>query len=93
METRSDAVKIVKGIKEQIHTVTGFEVLNVVSLERVDDGWAGRVEVTELRRVPDTQNLVGVYDVTLDNAGNLVSWNRQSLRVKGQPIGLDDLAQ
>lgn len=90
METSSGVVKIVQGVKEQIRDVTGFKALNVVSLERGEDGWAGRVEVTELRRVPDTQDLVGVYDVTLGSDGNLMSWDRKCSRVKGQPIGFDE---
>jgi len=90
METRSSVVQIVKGIKEDIRAVTGFEALSVVSLERAQEGWEGRVEVTELRRVPDTQDLVGVYEVTLDSEGNLVSWDRLFSRTKGQPLGFED---
>ena len=90
MAARSSVVQVVKGIKEDIKVVTGFDALSVVSLERGEDGWTGRVEVTELRRVPDTQDLVGVYDITLDADGNLVSWDRAFSRVKGQPLGYED---
>lgn len=93
METRGSVVQIVKGIREEIRAVTGFEALSVVSLERAEDGWTGRVEVTELRRVPDTQDLVGVYDVTLDSDGYLVSWERLCSRLKGQPIGFEDVPE
>jgi len=93
METRSSAVQIVKGIKEDIRLVTGFEALSVVSLERVEEGWQGRVEVTELHRVPDTQDIMGVYEVTLDSDGSLLSWERLFSRIKGQPTAFEDVDQ
>ena len=90
MAIRSTVTQIVKGIKEDIRLVTGFDALGVVSLNKNEDGWEGRVEVTELRRVPDTQDLVGVYGVTLNAEGELVSWDRVFSRVKGQPLGYED---
>lgn len=93
MASRSSIVQIVKGIKKDIGLLTGFEALSVVSLDRREEGWEGRVEVIELRRVPDTQDIVGVYAVTLGSDGNLLSWERLFSRVKGQPSGFDDVPE
>jgi len=91
MEKKKNMVQIVTGVREQIHAVTGFPALSVVSLEKVEDGWSARVEVTELQRVPDTQDLVGVYDVSLDGDGDLVGFDRMFSRIKGQPVDFDDV--
>jgi hypothetical protein len=90
MAIRSTLTQIVKGIKEDISLATGFDALSVVSLDKNEAGWEGRVEVTELRRVPNTQDLVGVYAVTLNADGELVSFDRVFSRVKGQPLGYED---
>jgi hypothetical protein len=93
MASRNNVVQIVKGIKEDIGLVTGFEVLSVVSLARAEEGWEGRVEVTELQRTPDTQDLVGVYEVVLNSEGNLISWERLFSRVKGAPLRFVDVPE
>ncbi len=93
MVIRRNIVQIAKGIKEDIRLVTGFEALSVVSLERAEEGWEGQVEVTELRRVPDTQNIVGVYEVILDSEGSLLSWERLFSRTMGQQIGFEDVPE
>ncbi|MEI6363188.1 MAG: gas vesicle protein GvpO [Actinomycetes bacterium] len=90
MATRTTVVQVVKGIKDDIRVVTGFDALSVTSLEKGEAGWEGRVEVLELKRVPDTQDLIGVYDVSLNADGDLVSWDRAFTRVKGQPMGNED---
>lgn len=90
MAARTTVVQVVKGVKDDISVVTGFEALSVTSLEKGEDGWEGRVEVLELKRVPDTQDLIGVYDVSLNADGDLVSWDRVFTRVKGQPMGSED---
>ena len=93
MEHKSSVGQVVKSIKKEISAVTGFNALSVVSLERAEDGWVGRVEVTELHRVPDTQDLVGVYEVHTDGDGDLMSWSRMSSHAKGQPIQFEDILE
>ena len=90
MDNKSRIGQVVKTIKKEICGVTGFDALSVVALERNHSGWQGRVEVTELHRVPDTQDLVGVYQVHVDETGELTSWTRVSSHAKGQPIQFED---
>lgn len=86
---RITMAQVVKNLKQDIQDVTGFPAWSVISLERVPDGWAGRVEVTEFHRVPEAQDLVGVYDVTIDEEGNLAGWDRIASHLKGQPFEFD----
>lgn len=89
MESKRTMGQVVKGLRKEIQEVTGFPAWSVVSLERTEEGWAGRVEVTEFHRVPEAQDLVGIYDVTMDPDGNLMVWDRIASRLKGQPFELD----
>ena len=60
----------------QVHDLTGLDPENVVSITPSDDGWEVGVEVTELHRIPDTTDIMAVYQVELDQDGGLVSCRR-----------------
>jgi hypothetical protein len=60
----------------QVLELTGHEPENVVSIERDSDGWQVGVEVLELHRVPETTDVLAVYEVTLDGHGELIRCQR-----------------
>jgi hypothetical protein len=60
----------------QVMALTGHEPENVVSVDRNEDGWHVGVEVLELHRIPDTTDIMAVYEVTLDGRGELVGCRR-----------------
>jgi hypothetical protein len=60
-----------------VHEMTGREPETIISLERTDDGrWRVGVEVVETRRIPDSTDILAVYEVQLDDAGELVAYQR-----------------
>jgi gas vesicle protein GvpO len=83
---------VVDRLRYQFRAVTGFDAIRIASLKPADNAWAGRVEVVELHRTPDTQDLVGLYEVEMDHDGNLLAWDRMCLRVKGEPTRLEDVS-
>jgi hypothetical protein len=60
----------------QVTRLTGHEPENVVSIDRAGGEWHVGVEVMELHRVPDTTDVMAVYDVTLSRDGELISCKR-----------------
>jgi hypothetical protein len=56
----------------------------VVSVERRDDGWAVGVEVVETHRIPDTADILAIYEVRLDSGGDLHSYRRTRRYARGQ---------
>jgi hypothetical protein len=60
----------------QVLELTGHEPENVVSIERDSEGWQVGVEVLELHRVPETTDVLAVYEVTLDGHGELIRCQR-----------------
>ena len=46
------------------------------SFGRTRDGWRVTLEVLELRRVPETTDVLASYLVELDRDGNLVAYER-----------------
>jgi len=70
------ATRIVRRAVEQVRELTGRPVEGVLGLERVDDGWVVTLEVVELRRVPDSTDVLGSYAVTVDSSGELEGYMR-----------------
>ncbi len=48
----------------------------VVAIERTDQGWRVGVEVVETRRIPDSADILAIYETVLDANGGLVSYRR-----------------
>jgi Gas vesicle synthesis protein GvpO len=62
---------------DHVATMTGKEPEGIVSLERADrGGWVIGVEVVETRRIPDSTDVLAVYEAELDAEGELVAYRR-----------------
>ena len=67
--------------KKELKAVMGLEVSSITGVSRVkDDGWQVTVELIERKAIPDTQDLLGLYEVRLDEDGHLISFDRKKVR-------------
>lgn len=73
----------VKRARHHVRGLTGKEAEGVVGLERGDDGWTVLVDVVELRRVPNTTDVLATYEVSLDEDGELAACHRLHRYVRG----------
>jgi hypothetical protein len=73
---RQDGMRAARRAARQVQDLTGHEPENVVSVTRNDHGWQVGVEVTELHRIPDTTDIMAVYQVEIDTDGELISCKR-----------------
>jgi hypothetical protein len=64
--------------------LTGRSLEAVVGAEKIDDGWRIQVEVLESSRIPDTTDVLALYEVELDGAGELTGYRRVSRYIRGQ---------
>jgi hypothetical protein len=64
--------------RDELAEITGLKPEAVTSLERSEDGgtWWVTVELLELSRIPETDDLLGSYEAELDESGELVSYRR-----------------
>jgi hypothetical protein len=67
--------------------LTGHDVEGVVSVEPSEGGWRLGVEVVETHRIPDSADILAVYEVCLDGDGELVSFRRTERYGRGQTDG------
>lgn len=82
---RTGAVDVARRAAEQLAQLIRREPGEVTQLERTDDGWAIHVEVLELRRIPDTMDMMALYEVTADDSGSLEGYRRLRRYVRGVP--------
>jgi hypothetical protein len=69
----NDAKQIVADAKRELEELLGAEVESVSGFHRSDGGWTVTLEVVNLRRIPDTTDVLSSYEVELDDDRNLVS--------------------
>jgi hypothetical protein len=79
------APKVAALAAQQLLQLTGREVEGVTGLERTDDGWLVEVEVVEVRRIPDTTDVLALYELTVDEDGDLEGYRRLQRYVRGAP--------
>lgn len=79
--------EIVEKAKEQLAEATKLPVNTVVAVSREKEkGWKVAIELLEMKRIPDAMDTLGIYDVYLDDKGELLSFERKSMRRRGDMI-------
>ena len=64
--------------------LSGRRPERVISIDRKDDEWCVGVEVVEVSRIPDSADILAVYDVRLNTDGDLISFRRTRRYARGQ---------
>jgi hypothetical protein len=67
----------------EVHELTGRRPEHVISVAKQDDSWHIGLEVVELHRIPDSADVMAVYEVTLDAHGELVTCRRERRYLRG----------
>lgn len=81
VDARSAAQQAVAYVDE----MTGQTPEVVSAVEPSEDGWLVTVELLELARIPDSSDLLGCYQVSIDSGGDPVSYRRVRRYQRGQP--------
>jgi hypothetical protein len=78
------AQKIVQRAKEQLIELTGLKPDTISGLTKDSEGWHVALELVEMRRVPDANDMLATYDVLLDEEGALIRYQRTRRYLRGQ---------
>src|SRR5205814_4990186 len=90
-EAQSEAVDIVPKAREQLERLLGREAESVSGIERTDGHWTVSLEVVEMRRVPESTDVLASYEVVLDEDGR-VARLRQTRRYRRAQVAADRCA-
>ena len=66
----------IQSAREQLRQLFGAEPESVSSFGRTRDGWRVTLEVVEVRRIPETTDVLASYEVELDGGGDLIAFER-----------------
>ncbi len=56
----------------------------VIRIERVDDGWRTLIEVVERSAIPDTQDILGRYEIVVDGQGTVQAYGLEERYRRGE---------
>ena len=60
--------------------MTRLKVSSIISAAKADDGWHVAVELVERAAVPDSGDLLGIYEVQLNHTGDVTRYERTRVR-------------
>ena len=79
-----NAMEAGKIAQEVISKLTELEFDGVRGLLKDDGKWLVTVELIERKSIPDAQDLLGGYEIIIDEeAGNVLGFERKTLRKRG----------
>jgi hypothetical protein len=70
------AAEIVRQAVEQLGALTSRDIEGVLGFSRNGDGWVVTVELCEMRRIPDSTDVLATYEVHVDKKGELTEYRR-----------------
>jgi hypothetical protein len=79
-----NADEIIKKAQKDFTLLSKIQVDGVIGLSKSEEGWVVSLEGLERRAIPDTMDVLGIYEVRLDNEGNLLGFERKKLRKRGE---------
>jgi hypothetical protein len=95
---RSESAGTARGPEEQLKSLRSIAVAaaselaqligqmpeGIVGVEKGEDGWRVQVEVVESRRIPETTDILAVYEVDVGNDGTVTGYRRMNRYVRGR---------
>lgn len=79
--------ELINRTQEEFARLSKLPVSGVIGLSRTDDGWVIALEALERKAIPNTMDVLGLYEIRLDIEGNLLSFERKKLRKRGETEG------
>ena len=76
--------EIIEKTQEDFTRLTKLPVDGIVGLSREQGVWLVTLEALERRAIPDTMDILGLYEVRMTDDGELQSLERKKLRKRGE---------
>jgi hypothetical protein len=82
---RLSASELSQAALATVAELTGYRPEAVTALEWDGEYWKVTVDALELERIPSTTDVLGEYEIQLDESGTLHGYRRTRRFVRGQP--------
>ena len=79
-----NANEVINKAQEEFVRLGKTPANGITGLSKTEEGWAILLEALERKAIPDTMDVLGLYELRLDNEGNLLGLDRKKLRKRGE---------
>ncbi|MEK7777311.1 MAG: gas vesicle protein GvpO [Chloroflexota bacterium] len=79
-----DMAEVLALAKSHLGDITGLKPVTVTQVFKDEDGWHVGVEMLEMSRIPPSSDILGSYDVTLSEEGEVIRMERRGTRLRGE---------
>jgi hypothetical protein len=79
--------QVARRAKEQLTELTGLKANSVSSLQHDAQGWRVVAEMIELKRIPESADIIASYELLLDDDGELLNYQRTRRYARGDSLG------
>jgi len=81
-----EMVDVLEQAKNRLRDVTGLKVEAITRAIKDNGGWRVGVDTLEMSRIPTATDVIGDYEVLLDEDGNMLRFERKRTRLRGEPM-------
>ena len=81
-----NADEVIERARQQFSILGKKAPDGVTGLSHSEQGWSILMEALERKAIPDTLDVLGLYEMRLDEQGNLLSLDRKKLRKRGETV-------
>jgi hypothetical protein len=79
-----NANEVIERAREEFISLGKKPADGITGLSKTEEGWSILLEALERKAIPDTMDVLGLYELCLDNDGHLISLFRKKLRKRGE---------
>ena len=79
-----NANEVIEKAREEFVSLGKTPTNGITGLSKTEEGWTILLEALERKAIPDTMDVLGLYELRLDNEGNLLGLDRKKLRKRGE---------
>ena len=74
--------------RTQLGEFTGLPLGSTVSARKGERGWRLQVEVVEKKSIPDGQDILATYELTVDEDANVLDFTRIAMRKRVEAVAM-----
>ena len=71
---------IIEQTRRELNKLTGLDLSTTKEVKKEDNGWIITIEMIEKHSIPDQMDILALYEVSIDEDGNVLSFDRTAMR-------------
>jgi len=83
--------ELIEKAREELSNITGLELSTTLGAAKEEKGWKVTIEMVEKHSIPDQMDILAIYEVFLDDDGNVIEFNRARLRKRVDTEGIEEV--